>query len=119
MKTVNTQHCIVIDDKFANDISNTNMHCYGAIAEDYVRQMTKIDVMLKWAYILNESRLNVHGVELVKLTRVPNGVDKYNIQLTWTVDNHVDEKRFIESISDYLANNIGMWILNVSSVEPI
>ena len=119
MKPVNTQHCIVIDDKFASYISDTHMHCHGTLAENYVQQMTNIDVMLKWAYILNESRLNVHGVEIVELTRVPGGTDKYHIKLTWTIDNHVDEKRFIESISDYLAKNVGMWIINIIRVESV
>lgn len=119
MKTVNTQHCIVIDDKFANYISDTNMHCHDTLAEDYVRKVTKIERMLKYAYILNDTKLCVHGVELMGLTRVPDSVDKYNIQLAWTVDNHVDPKHFADSISDWLAKNIGMWIMNINRVEPV
>ena len=119
MKTVKTRHCIIIDDKFASYISDTNMHCHGTLAEAYVRSITNIDGMLKFAHLLNESQLGVHGVELVELTRVPNRTDKYHIQLAWTVSNHVDDKHFIDSISDYLAHNIGMWILNISRVESV
>lgn len=119
MKTVKTRHCIIIDDKFASYISDTNMHCHGALAEVYVRSIINIDGMLKFAYLLNETKLGVHGVELVTLTRVPDGVNNYHIQLAWAVDNHVDDKHFIDSISDYLAKNVGMWILNVSRVESV
>ena len=118
MKVVHTKHRITIDNKMAKYIEDTEMSHYGALVESYVKECTGIKGMLKFAYILNENKLGVHGVELVEFERVLDCTVKYDMKLAWNVDDDVDSKNFINRISNYLANYIGMWCnTNVVKVD--